>query len=149
MSYDIELRLPESAHLSLTAQDAPEAAERVRQKRTADALLSLNPSFEMFESETVIELSDSHGGSGVQISLFSGEGAVSVPYWHEADARKVLEQIARYLRVLREVGGYAAYDPQTEREVTAETGYSLDPKTYALGVSSLKSATKKPWWQFW
>ena len=142
MSYDIELRLPEGTPLT-------SEAERTRNAKAVAALKRLNPNLELFESEDVLELTDVAGNTGIQISLFRDSGGLSVPYWHDGNASEVLDQISRYLQVLTEEAGYLAFDPQTDRQVTAASAYSLDPTAYSSGVAALNQVTKKPWWRFW
>ena len=157
MSYDIDLRLPEYGPIDDRAaleelEGSPMSeTERARNRGLVTRLREQTPELELHESDEAVELTDLR--SGIQISLFAKSGAVSMPYWHEGNAAELLRQISKYLRLLHDEGGFLAYDPQTEREVDAATGYSLDPAVYAVGVDALRNvltpAERKPWWRFW
>lgn len=151
MSYDIELRsntpAADSGRESVRLRPLSDE-RRAKHKEVVAALLALNPRLDVFESESVIELTDVDDGSGLQVSLFAASGSISIPYWHE-DQAALMKVVAGYLRVICEVGEYSAFDPQTGKAVTADAGYSLNPQVYSVGVHALTAATKKPWWKFW
>ena len=156
MSYDIYLLLPKPGEdprdlaLRDLASDEPISEEvRARAKRVVAALREFNPALDVFESDTAVELTDVQGGSGIQVGLYADSGSLSLPYWHEEASTAVLATVSHYLRVVVETGGFVAFDPQSERPITAESSFSLAPGLYAHGVSILKSVAKKPWWKFW
>jgi hypothetical protein len=64
--------------------------------------------------ETAGELA--HPSTGLQVSLFSHEAAVSYPYWDQSDQQGFHRFVADVVRAVEEVTGLSAYDPQTGRE---------------------------------
>jgi hypothetical protein len=62
-----------------------------------------------------------HKQTAIQVSCFSGEWSISVPYWSDGDAAK---KIAGYLRAIAEIvhaaTGLEAYDPQVDEAVTSD-----------------------------
>lgn len=155
MSYDIHLRLPEygpvdDEALEVLEDAAMTEADLLRNRKLVSLLRAHAPAFELFESASVLELSDLESGSGIQISLFAKSGAIALPYWHDSgDAAARLARISSYLKILHEEGGFVAYDPQTERVVSAESGYTLDPSVYSVGANLTKDIGRKRWWKFW
>ncbi len=50
---------------------------------------------------------------GIQVSLFSGELAVAVAYWHAGPAARAVMRIAwSYLAILEQESGWEVYDGQ-------------------------------------
>jgi hypothetical protein len=68
-----------------------------------------------FTSQHCIDL-DRPDGTGVQVSLFEHELAVTVPYWHTARAAwAVMGLVWSYLAILEQETGWETYDPQLGR----------------------------------
>lgn len=156
MSYDIDLYIPVTGENPLfTAQkdpdiDVPLSAEaRGRNQRTITALKIFNPELEVFEFNTGVQIAAPNDGTGISIELFNDSGAISVPYWHDADTEKILGLIAEYLKIVNTAGGFGAYDPQSATLIDPSSGCGPSPVMYSVGVNALRTATKKPWWQFW
>ncbi|WP_225834196.1 hypothetical protein [Streptomyces sp. NK08204] len=58
----------------------------------------------------------SHSGTGIDLSVFSDEVTITVPYWHAGDdAAVVLGQVSTLAAIVEKETGLTAYDPQTER----------------------------------
>ena len=75
-------------------------AARTRLKRIADRLLAHDPQLERFASGRHIELTRVDD-AGIQVSLFPGEAAVTVAYWHTGPAaRTVMQTVWSYLAIL-------------------------------------------------
>jgi hypothetical protein len=90
-------------------------AARVRLERMADRLQAHDPELERFTSEHCIDL-DRPDDSGIQVSLFEHELAVTVPYWHMGQAARTVMQIVwSYLAILEQETGWETYDPQLGR----------------------------------
>ena len=92
---------------------------------------------------------------GVTISLFSGDGGVSIAYWHEGDeAAKVMNVVLGYLEVLEREGGLRAYDPQMERVVDLARDRRSVVRSHGQSSGMIASffgrrPEKRPWWRFW
>jgi hypothetical protein len=81
-------------------------------ERIADRLQAHDPQLERFTSRHCIDL-DRPDDTGVQVSLFEHELAVTVPYWHTGRAaRAVMELVWSYLAILEQETGWETYDPQ-------------------------------------
>jgi hypothetical protein len=157
VSYDIRLLLVKDGESALDVAyrdeigDEPYTAEqRTRNTRIVEALEAAYPDFERFESDHHVELTDLKHGTGLQVSLFSSSGAVTLPYWHQDDADRVLEHVDDILKIVLENSPFVAFDPQTEQEVTAKGGLRATAKpAYAVGVAATRQIVRKPWWRFW
>ena len=70
----------------------------------------------------------------MEVSLFEGELAVSVAYWHTGEAaRAVMELVWSYLAILEQETGWETYDPQL--------GRSLDRACDLDAVSGIQADT--------
>lgn len=75
------------------------------------AVTSEVPEAELFESETVRELSDH--ATGIQISLLSDEIFISAAYWFEGEEADAVEaKLKRIAASIETVTGLASYSPQ-------------------------------------
>jgi hypothetical protein len=157
VSYDIRLLLVKDGESVLDVAyrdeiaDEPYTSERrARNLKIVEALEAAYPELDRFESDHHFELTDLKGGTGLQVSLFGSSGAVTLPYWHQHDADRVLKQVDDILRIILENSPFVAFDPQTEQELTAKGGVSATAKpAYAFGVAATKKIGKNPWWRFW
>ncbi|MFI0410345.1 hypothetical protein [Actinomadura sp. 3N508] len=62
-----------------------------------------------------------HEPTAIQVSCFSGEWSISVPYWSDGDAaRRIAERIRRACEIVQAGTGLQAYDPQVEEAVLSE-----------------------------
>ena len=182
MSYDIYLLSPEDADEPESAVERlaepagpGDAAQEVRKKRLAEALVAENPALEIFEFDhqaiaaelktTVEEARRTYSHievnapkTGIQITIFANAATVTVPYWHAGSAAEpVFAEIQRATALLASQGGYRIYDPQIE-QVVDDLSDILDEVIWAYAgvvgsVPDLGSAghapAKKPWWKFW
>jgi hypothetical protein len=157
VSYDIRLLLVKDGESILDAANRDEAGDepytleqRARNLKIVEALEAAYPELDRFESDRHFELTDLNGNTGLQVSLFNCSDAVAVPYWHEGDADKVLKWIDDILRIILLNSPFAAFDPQSGRELTIHGGISEAAKTaYAYGVAATKQIGKRSWWRFW
>jgi hypothetical protein len=93
------------------------SSARARAERIADRLQGHDPQLERFTTERHIELTRPDG-TGVQVSLFERELAVTVAYWHVGRAaRAVMELVWSYLAILEQETGWEIYDPQLGRSL--------------------------------
>jgi hypothetical protein len=145
MSYDIYLfkklddkSVEESADIVLADDKIHALAQgdfELIAQEIVKKLKELNARFEEFHSESNVELSDPE--TGIQISIFKNQIAVTMPYWHEDDEQP-LHELFSYIAVMRKVTGYAAFDPQIGKEINdADSGVVGD--SYGTGVAQLKS----------
>ena len=78
----------------------------------------------VFESPSHAEVS--HHETGIQLSLFSDEAAITVPYWHEGErAAEVMAQVFRLAAVVERETGLHGFDPQSGlplAEAAADSG---------------------------
>lgn len=62
-----------------------------------------------------------HGPTAIQVSCFSGEWSISVPYWSDGDgAKKVAEHLRAIAEIVCDATGLEAYDPQLDGAVTSD-----------------------------
>lgn len=73
--------------------------------------------------ETAGELA--HPDSGLQVSLFSHEAAVSYRYGGQPDRERLHLLLADVVRIVERVTGLAPYDAQTGRQFEGETARGL------------------------
>src|SRR5262245_32061824 len=154
----------------------PTAEAEVRKQRLARALIAENPELEPFEFEygeiarfdgiseeearvryRHVELNGPEKGNGIQITLYDDNASITIPYWHQPDAaRLVFGEVWGYLRVLRESGGFFVYDPQLDRVVDLDVDVSDVIRECGRVVAKIpeiieqgKRESKRPWWKFW
>ena len=94
--------------------------------------------------------------SGIQITLYDDEAAVTVAFWHESDkAADIFREIWSYLNIISREAGYLIYDPQLDRIVDPAAGFDDALACYAGAMReihptlSASGGEKKPWWKFW
>jgi hypothetical protein len=183
MSYDLYFLLPEhcadpdalAAHMetegspSTPAQDARKQA-LARALRSAEPGLTSAPfdhaKIAEIQGTTLevaqarfdhVELNAPEGGSGIQISLFADQAAITVPYWHDATrAPEVFAELERYAALLVKHGGYRIYDPQAELVVDdpaeLREGFLVSYGRVARSLPQLLAEMEppaKPWWKLW
>ncbi|MBU2663755.1 ERO1 family protein [Actinoplanes bogorensis] len=56
-----------------------------------------------------------HEPTGIQLTLFTGEAGITVPYWYKGeDARRIVRTIYQLGRIVEEQTGLSGYDGQVE-----------------------------------
>ena len=96
-----------------------------------------------------VELNTPPDGSGVQISLYPDQAAVSLPYRHErAAAEAAVAECWGYLRFLTDEGNYVIFDQQLDRMLDLERDLPDVLASYTPVVAQVESL-RKPWWKFW
>lgn len=129
MSYDIVCapRLPGQSwddvmdELESEEDGAPLAAQaRAAWERIVPRVREVLGEVELFESDETVELT--HMETGIQVSLYAGSAAVTVPYWTSGEAADtVLRLVYRIAEIVEAETGMEAYDPQngvSVRELT-------------------------------
>ena len=123
-------------------------------ERLVKLLLQQNPNFEVFperlaktvtqNQERQIALSEydhvelSTSENGIQFSIFPGEFAISVPYWHSGGAaRSVMQEIWDYLHLMEREAGYRAFDPQIGEVLDLGKDYSKALAIYEATVQRM------------
>lgn len=98
-------------------------AARTRLEQIADRLQAHDSQLERLTTERYIELTRVDD-AGIQLSLFSGQLAVSVAYWHTGSAAQAMMQIVRsYLAIMEQETGWEVYDRQLGRSL--DRGHDL------------------------
>jgi hypothetical protein len=117
--------LDASERLALEEKDRRlSPAARTRLERIADRLQAHDPQLERFTTERYIELTRTDD-TGIQMSLFSGELAVAVAYWHTGPAARAVMQIVwSYLAILEPETGWEVYDGQLGRSLDRAHDFS-------------------------
>lgn len=94
------------------AGDDPELGDERRRQwaQIERAVRDLVGDVDSAVDETVAELA--HPKSGLQVSLFAHEAAVSYPYWDHPDRQAFHRLVADVVRIVEKVTGLSAYDPQ-------------------------------------
>jgi hypothetical protein len=102
-------------------------AARTRLEQIADRLQAHDPQLERFTTERHIELTRADD-TGIQVSLYPGEAAVAVAYWHTGPAARAVMQIVwTNLVILEQETGWEVYDGQLGRSLSR--GQDLDEVT--------------------
>lgn len=129
----------------------PPRSEKEKRKRAlADALIKLNPRFEIFpfgfseiaEMEGIpeaearvkyrhLELNGAEDGNGIQITLYDDSTSITVPYWHSGEkARETITEIWSYLALVEKEAGYVTFDPQIEKILNLSSDLPTVIETY-------------------
>jgi len=153
VSYDITLvrRRPGQSW-----DDAFEAAERQQNAPLRPEQLAIWPRIERRVAEILGEGTESavdptaaeltHMSTGVQVTLFAGEAAVTYPYWEQPDPERFHRQVADVVAVVEEETGLSAYDQQSAE---AFDGRIFDADTIAfvrtLHAREAAKAAGIPW----
>jgi hypothetical protein len=116
---DVMEALEENAQSERPFDDAALATwERVK-----TALSSLLPNAEESVGERHRELTDEV--TAIQVSMFSGELSLTVPYWHTgAEAERVVGMLRDVAVAVEEATGLTAYDPQADAPFLGEGEHS-------------------------
>ncbi len=62
-----------------------------------------------------------HERTGIQVSCYSGEWSLTVPYWNDGDAAVAITgQLRAIAGIVQTATGLQAYDPQVEMAVTTD-----------------------------
>lgn len=164
MSYDLTLFRPEKGedHLitleRILDTDLPETpAETERKRQLAETLKAAHPNLEEFPGEGEIELNTPEGGSGIQITLEARTASITLPYWHqdEAKARAAIDDLWRYLATFERAAGYIAFDGQLDRTLDLAQDRPNVLAAYCEGAGLIPKVAKtpttpaRPWWKFW
>jgi hypothetical protein len=157
MSYDIRLLLVNDgesvrdvAYRDVTGDGHCTPEERSRNLKVVEALEAAFPNLDRFESDRHFELTDVKDNTGLQVSLYSSSGAITLPYWHESNVDEVLKRVDSVLRIVLENSAFVAFDPQTGQQLCADGGLGKAVKhAYGFGVAATKQIARKPWWRFW
>ena len=104
-----------------------------------------------------IELNGLDDGNGIQITLFPGSAAITVPYWHTGRAAEaVFREMWQYATIIEREAGYSTYDPQLGHvlDLAADFSSALRLYSHTLTAVSENLAVSRPkprhkWWQFW
>jgi hypothetical protein len=147
MSYDLTF-LPKTDDQSWEeAMDAAEEAEsdgppdpRVW-RVILDGATAVLGEVDVFEGQDNYELT--HHPTGIQVSLFSTEAGISVPYHFAGeDAKVVLRLIYQLGRIVEAATGWSGYDPQSDLPIAeaAETlGHGVETfDTVAVYLNDLR-----------
>jgi hypothetical protein len=132
-------------------------SERQQMENVATALKAWRPEFEQFESErplTWIELDDEQ--LALQLVITANAVDATVAYFDER-VSEIMDTLIGCSKVLADVAGYIAYDPQLDRPVTAADRNDLIAQYKRIDHSMLRSIPgalqsadrDKPWWKFW
>jgi hypothetical protein len=125
MSYDITF-LPKTAGRTVEevetfleeydgAEGPPDKAWMKKARAVAASLVAMNPELEEFDEGTSIELAVAEDAKGfaIDVSIYPGELAISVPYWYADEAEDLFHELWRYARLITERLEMVAYDGQT------------------------------------
>lgn len=172
-SWDEALDAAEQRVVASTQSGAPSAGyDREVWARLVAAAREELGEVEVFEGDDSAEVSHD---SGIQLSLYSHEAAITVPYWYEGEeADAVMARVFRLAAVVERETGLQGYDPQAglplaeaaaemglsratfDRVAEAMAGMGLGPP--AAGPAPVAEATeepapptgaRRPWWRFW
>lgn len=158
MSYEFHLSHPDIDRSDESQEQVDPEAE-ARKQQWMDAIVKLNPHLEpfVFNHEAIatslgitvdearqrwrhIELNGPDDGNGIQIILRDTHATISVPYWHSGEAGEAaMREIWGYLKLLNDIAGLAAFDPQLGRPLELDRDMDVVLRKYAQGISALDS----------
>lgn len=148
MSYDIYFINPRPGQSWAEAIEELEAATEDADQMVPTELLDawdrivpqareLLGEVDLFENGETCELS--HDDTGIQLSIFVNEVAITIPYWHTGDkAAQVLSQAYALAAMVERETGLRAYDPQVERPLS-----ELPPQHGTAIMSSITHTAHK------
>ncbi len=88
-----------------------------------------------------IEIDAGEKGDGIQISLYSDEGSLTVPYWHKAErAHAVFLEIWDYLRIVQQITAFVIYDSQLDQVIDLETDFENVLSAYLGTMAKIAGA---------
>lgn len=91
---------------------------------------------DLFENGETCELS--HDDTGIQLSIFVDEVAITIPYWHTGDkAAQALSKAYALAAIVERETGLQAYDPQVELPLS-----ELPPQHGTAIMSSITNAAR-------
>jgi hypothetical protein len=147
MSYDVTFIRKSERQTWQEAIDANEARSISRQpwnapateaaqsewNRIAGLLLESHPGLSVYQAPHTLELSDIE--TGLQVSLYEGEAAITIPYGRSPDTVKQAMTTAKRLTyIIERETGLLGYDPQRGCRF--------------LETEAAQKA-KRRWWMFW
>ncbi len=110
-------------------------------ERVKVALIRVLPDAEEFVSETNRELTD--GATGIQVSIFSGELSLTVPYWYAGpEAQRMVGILRSVASAIEKASGLTAYDPQADAPFL-EGGEHSAASTFDHARSSLEAPVRR------
>ncbi|WP_433060754.1 hypothetical protein [Dactylosporangium sp. CS-033363] len=128
VSWDDLRDAEEDADLS---DEAPDAAQWAAITAAATQLLG---EVELHAGEAFFELD--HNPTGLQLTLYAGSAAITVPYWHQGpDAQRVVRTMYDLAAIVERHTGLTGYDPQLERptaEASPEHAVTIFDQTAAI-----------------
>jgi hypothetical protein len=74
------------------------------------------------ETVTDESLEFNHAPTGIQVSAFSNELTITVPYWHQGASTKTMVDVYALAEVLEQETGREGYDPQLDQPLTTQRG---------------------------
>ena len=95
-----------------------------------------------------------HAATGMQLTMFPGELALSIPYWFEGDEAAAVErQLRDVAAAVERATGLTAYDPQADAAFLATapgdaagTFDQVRQRMAELGVEG-SAPPPRPWWK--
>lgn len=110
------------------------------------------PEVERADSDEYFELI--HGETGMQLSCYSDQGAISVPYWYRGEeVEPVISVLRRVVPVVEQVTGWTAYDPQSQRpfaEVEDDAivaTFDIAQAAFDKAMENVSASPPKSWWK--
>lgn len=172
MSYDFCLfqlqpgQDPVEKYMSLDDEEKvipPEPQKELRKKKVAEALVSHDPSLNIFgfdysEISKVTHLSEEEAklkyrnievntpddGPGIQIELNDDHFSLTVPYWHTGGkAGEVFTHIWQYLEIMQNETGFVVFDPQLGKVLNLSDGYEQAVNIYGNVLTTVNNSIAK------
>lgn len=106
-----------------------------------------------------IEVNSSDNDLPVRLTIYNNHVYINFPYLHSGTkARRLLEEIKKYIIIINETAGYFVFDPQLGEVYNPEVTMPHLFKTYEKSrqlvnvfakENNFQTPLKKPWWKFW
>ena len=126
------------------------ASTRTRMQQLADALRARWVRFVQFEPKSPfpwIELNDEN--LQVQVSVYENSVSITMPYFRE-QVVEMMACISSCIQVCHELRGYAAFNPQLGRAVTADDSESITRAYRSMNKAfpdpARETKSKNSWW---
>ena len=157
MSFDLHFFAPQDGEAALDHDRALNDDDSRTWAKVVEAVAGVLDGTETHANESCYELD--HPETGLQLSYFPGQLALTIPYWYDGDAAVAVEQQLRDIVVAIEAAtGLVAYDPQAGEEFLAtSTGAAaatfdhiatqLADEVARPAPSAPQGPQKQPWWR--
>lgn len=157
MSFDLHFFAREGGDAPLDHDRALNDDDSRTWAKVVEAVTGVLDGTATYANDSCYELD--HPETGLQLSYFPGQLALTIPYWYDGDAAVAVEQRLRdIVGAIESATGLVAYDPQAGEEFLA-TGSGAAAATFDHIATQLaeevarpiepvpQDSPRQPWWR--